>query len=169
MRIVKTSILFLTLAACFFVFPCHAGDRWAYTGTETLIKTVSGPEAFKFLPDGSIKLRNWEGIYYYTSSDDHMNGQYFRVIAHANLDASWSGNMWGTFFSVDATGNPVEDGWEGTLNVEVFSLLGFNWFGKALGHGIGVNTGLKFEDITVYGGDSPAGTIVGVIKTTDKE
>ncbi len=169
MKTIKICTLLLATLMLFTVLPCSAAGKVAFTGTESFCFTCvcadCNPGTWE---KGNTKVRNWESVYFYTASDPRAAG-YWRVEVNWDLDDSFSGPAWGSFYSCDASGNRIPDGWEGKWNGQIFGFFpSYNWIAKYLAEGIGEYKGLKMDSTSAYG-YSLTGTIVGVIQNVNKE
>ena len=169
MKIIRMALP-VCIVALLFLLPCLAGNKKAFTATETLCYSCVCADCSQgtatALPGGDLQLRNREAIYFYAASDPRAAG-YFRVSINTDTDLAFNGTLWGTFFSCDSQGMRIVDGWEGTWNGEIFGVFPSNWINKVAGHGTGANSGLTMEATTVYG-DSLTGTVLGVIQDSNK-
>ena len=169
MKTAKTCILLFAAMSLLTALPCLAADEVAFTGTEAACLTCVCPDCNPGTWEKeSTLVRNWEWVYLYTASDPRGAG-YLRVEVNWSLDASFNGPAWGSFYSCDASGNRIADGWEGTWNGQIYGFFpSYNWIANNIAHGIGVYKGQKMEFTTAYG-NSFTGTTVGTIKDVGKE
>jgi hypothetical protein len=158
------------VAALLAAVPCAAASEKAFTATETFcyscICPTCDPGIMSTMPDGTLQLRNREGVYFYTASDSRAAG-YMRLVINADTDASFNGTMWGTLYSCDASGYRIPDGWEGSFSGRIYGAAPANWIIKTSARGSGANSGIRMESTTAYG-DSMTGTIIGVIQEENK-
>jgi hypothetical protein len=160
----KTCILLFTAITLLTALPSLAADEIAITGTEAYCLACVCPDCNPGTwENNGSRVRNYEGIYHYTGSDPRTNDIYLRVAVNWNLDVSVYGPAWGSFYSCDASGNRIADGWEGTWSGKIFGFFpSYNWIADNVAHGIGAYKGLKMKTTTAYG-NSFIGTLVGVI------
>lgn len=163
-------ILAMVLMFTSFPFLVAAENERAFTATEmrcySCVCPTCDPGSAAVSANGNLQIRNMESVYFYTASD-HRAAGYFRVSINSDTSTTFSGTMWGTFYSCDSSGNRVADGWEGTWSGTMFSAFPSNWINKAIAYGVGANSGFKLEFTTGYG-DSLVGTIVGTIQDVRK-
>ena len=151
-RIVLVFAFLLTvcMAAGFQAFAGQSGKKRALTYTETLLAELD--PGITTESNGNVHIRGARYLWYVQSSDSRLGG-YFGSVYNANLDATGTGHIWGTWFSTDDNGDPVADGWEGTWSgngYDLFPDLYSNFIVKFEAHGIGDNEGLKLESTDAH-------------------
>ena len=169
MKITKSFILVFAVAALLAAIPGHAAERNTFTGV--FMETPGDPivpGTYTF-PGNNVRQRGMETIFLMDTNDERVNG-YFRVVGDAQASlVTGEGEQWGSLYSCDIEGNPLDDGWEGTWNGKIFDLFWWDTMNTIILHGKGENKGLKVEGTWVNSYLMYSNTIVGVVQNSEKD
>ena len=124
-----TVLIFLAVVAAFAPLSAAAAGatRSTATGTEACSPPSGGTTTV--LPSGRVDIRDASAVCQETSDDPRVRGTN-TVTFNANLDASGSGQVWGTYSLATAEGGRWVGTWHGTLDP-----AGTTFRGRARGEG----------------------------------
>ena len=139
MRIAKVLILVFAVTAMLAAVPCQAGEKKAYNAVATFIGQLD-PGTTTYTGN-MVHIRDARNFFGMDASDDRLDGT-LTTVFNANLDATGSGQIWGTALLTNGEGE-WEGKWQGQMHNYNDGKL--NWIVKVVSRGTGEYEGLRIE------------------------